>query len=321
MTPEGGSELSLAERVLEGDRRALARLISRIEDREPGVDEEVAILYPEAGDARVVGLTGPPGVGKSTLADRLIERFRDRDLTVGVLAVDPMSPFTGGAFLGDRVRMEEWTTDEGVFIRSMSSRGQLGGLAQAARNAVRALSAFGSDVVIVETVGIGQAEVDIVKVADQVAVITTPGLGDAIQHIKAGMMEIGDVFVVNKADQGRAGAVVADIRSMLDLGPEPEWPPKVVAVSARTGEGVDELASILEEHWAWLSEDGRLEDQRADQLRRELVDLVRDLAVRDVLGGDGIESRLDAVVEDLEAGDTDPFAAARRLYERRVEEE
>mgnify|MGYP001398411101 FL=1 len=221
---------SLASRILKGDRRAVARLIRDIDDRMPSAREELKALYPHTGNAHIIGLTGAPGSGKSSLTDQLIAAFRQRGQTVGVLAVDPSSPFTGGAILGDRIRMQQHTLDKGVFIRSMATRGHLGGLTRSTRDAARVLDAFGVDIILIETVGVGQDEVDIVKQADTTLVIAVPGLGDEVQAIKAGVLEIGDIFVVNKSDLPGARKAKRDLEMMLDLRPRPAdaWHPPVL---------------------------------------------------------------------------------------------
>ncbi|HWC32384.1 MAG TPA: methylmalonyl Co-A mutase-associated GTPase MeaB, partial [Actinomycetota bacterium] len=218
---------SLVERVLAGDRRAVARAISMVEDGSEGLPELIGGLYPHTGNAHTIGLTGSPGVGKSSLAAELVKAARARDLTVSVLAIDPTSPFTGGALLGDRLRMQTHATDPGVFIRSMATRGHLGGLALAAPEAVRVLDAAGADVILLETVGVGQAEVEVVKQADTTLVAVAPGWGDAVQASKAGILEIADVFAVNKADREGAGETVRDLETMLRLGPKLEWTPPI----------------------------------------------------------------------------------------------
>src|SRR5437660_11528695 len=231
--------MSLAAALLSGDVRALARAISLAEDRDPQATELVAEVQTHTGNAYLVGLTGAPGTGKSTLADALVKVIRDRQQTVGVIAVDPSSPFTGGAVLGDRIRMSRHTLDKGVFIRSMGARGHLGGLSVATREAVRLLGAFGFDRVILETVGVGQSELEVAGVADTTLLVLAPGLGDGVQMIKAGIMEIADVFVVNKADQPGYVRTVLQIRSMLNIGPTSAWKPPIVATVASRGEGID----------------------------------------------------------------------------------
>jgi LAO/AO transport system kinase len=260
---------ALAERVRAGDVRALAKVISMIENGDAQVRSVIKELSPMATGARVIGLTGAPGAGKSTVTSALVGAFRERGERTAVLAVDPSSPFTGGALLGDRVRMQDHATDPGVFIRSMGSRGQLGGLAAATPQAVRVLDAAGFGVILIETVGVGQAEVEIASTADTTAVLVVPGMGDAIQAAKAGVLEVADVLVVNKADRPETQRTVRDLRSMVALSPA-RWKPPVVTTIATSGEGIDELVRQLDRHWAWLAEDGERERRRLQRARDEV---------------------------------------------------
>jgi LAO/AO transport system kinase len=305
--------VELVRGVLAGDRRAVARAISMVEDGAEGLAELSAGLYPHTGRAWTIGLTGSPGVGKSTLAGELVRAARERDLGVAVLAIDPTSPFTGGALLGDRVRMQAHATDPEVFIRSMATRGHLGGMALAAPEAVRILDAAGKDVVIVETVGVGQAEVDVAAATDTTLVVVAPGWGDAVQVAKAGILEIADVFVVNKADREGADAAVRDLEQMLRLGPELPWTPPVVKTAAATGEGVDGLWDVIGEHRAHLETTGRLAEGRRARLLREVESLtVEELRgrVRELLEADP------ALAVDLLERRTDPYRAATLIGER-----
>jgi len=297
-----------------GDRRSLARLVSLVENGSPMLRRVMRAVAPYTGRARVVGLTGSPGVGKSTVTGALVRAYRACDLQVGVLAVDPTSPFTGGALLGDRVRMQDHATDPGVFIRSMASRGHLGGLSWAAPQALRILDAAGFDLIGIETVGVGQAEVEIASLADTTLVIVAPGMGDSIQVAKAGILEIADIFVVNKCDRPGAQEVIRDLRTMLSMAryDEGTWKPPIVAISAATGEGVDELVTRLDAHWAWLGESGE-GDQRRLVRAREEISAIAVAEIRRRLGGLPGESRLDDLAAQVASGKLDPYAAADEL--------
>ncbi|WP_306203734.1 methylmalonyl Co-A mutase-associated GTPase MeaB [Actinoplanes sp. RD1] len=297
-----------------GEARSVARLISMVEDGDPRLREVAAALAPYAGRAQVVGLTGSPGVGKSTTTNELVRALRAEGHRVGVLAVDPSSPFTGGAILGDRIRMQEHTTDPGVYIRSMSSRGQLGGLAAATPQAVRVLEGAGCDVILVETVGVGQAEVEIATLADTTLVLLAPGMGDAIQAVKAGILEIADVFVVNKADRPGADATYRDIQGMLGLGERApgDWRPQVVRATAVKGEGIGDVAAAIAKHRAWLSTGDRL---RAAHERRAAVE-VEAIALgtlRARLGNLHDGTGLGKLASQVAAGELDPYTAADTL--------
>ena len=284
-----------------------------VEDGAPGLGELSAGLYPYTGRAWTVGLTGAPGVGKSTLAGELLRAVRGLDRTVAVLAVDPTSPLTGGALLGDRLRMQAHATDPGVFIRSMATRGHLGGMALAAPEAVRILDAAGYDVVVVETVGVGQAEVDVAAATDTTLVVVSPGWGDAIQVAKAGILEIADVFVVNKADREGAEAAVRDLQQMIRMGPTQDWVPPVVRTVAATGEGIDDLWAAAQGHRAHLDASGALAGNRKARLVREVEALSTERLrsrVRSLLEADP------ALGEDLLERRTDPYAAAAILVQR-----
>lgn len=295
----------LAERVEAGDRRALARLISLIENGDPSVRPVMKELTPLARGSRVIGLTGPPGAGKSTVTGALIKAFRAQDLTVAVLAVDPSSPFSGGALLGDRVRMADHATDPGTYIRSMASRGQLGGLAAATPQAVRALDCAGFDVILIETVGVGQAEVEIASAADSTLVLCVPGMGDSIQAAKAGVLEIADVLVVNKADRPETQATVRDLRNMVALS-NAEWKPPIVTTTGTTGEGIDELVRQLGRHWDWLGASGERDRRRLARAREEVTALAFG-AVRDRL------AMTDDLAARVVAGELAPHDAAAEL--------
>jgi LAO/AO transport system kinase len=298
------------DRARAGDPRALARLISLVEDDSPQVRIVIKDLLPSTGGARIIGLTGAPGVGKSTVTSALVGAFRAAGGRVAVLAVDPTSPFTGGALLGDRVRMQDHATDDQVFIRSMASRGHLGGLAASTPQAIRVLDAAGFELIIIETVGVGQAEVAIASLADSVAVLLAPGMGDAIQAAKAGILEVADLFVVNKADKPDTQQVVRDLRNMIALAQHKkgDWKPPIVTTVAVKGEGIDELVSRLDEHWSWLNSTGELKKRRLARAREELTAL----AFAE-LRGRLAASRLDELAGRVADGTLDPFQAADEL--------
>jgi LAO/AO transport system kinase len=298
----------------EGDPRSVARLISLVENGDPALADVAAALAPYAGRAQVVGLTGAPGVGKSTTTNELVRSLRAAGHRVGVLAVDPSSPFTGGAILGDRVRMQEHTTDRGVYIRSMSSRGQLGGLAAATPQAVRVLEGAGCDVILVETVGVGQAEVEIASLADTTLVLLAPGMGDAIQAVKAGVLEIADIFVINKADRPGADATYRDIQGMLALGERApgDWRPQVVRTTAARGEGIDDVVAAIEKHRGWLADTGELRLRRERRAAGE-VEAIALGTLRARIGSLREGTALTTLAARVADGEIDPYAAADEL--------
>ena len=299
------------DRLLSGERRALARVLTWVEDgSEERLREVVGLLHPNAGRAQRVGITGSPGVGKSTLTSALIGRWRALGRTVAVLAVDPSSPFTGGALLGDRVRMQEHVLDDGVFVRSMASRGHLGGLAWATPQALLALDAAGFDVVVVETVGVGQAEVEVTSTADTTVVVLAPGMGDAVQAAKAGILEVADVFCVNKADRDGADRTVRELRDMQALGEGGRRAP-IVRTVASGGRGIEELVTAVDEHRAWLQETGGLHDRRVARALQEVREVALGTVRRRVGGLD--RSLVAELAEAVAAGALDPYRAADRL--------
>ena len=303
----------LIARARDGDKRSIARLLSVVENDEAGSADILRDLYPKTGAARVVGITGPPGGGKSTLVNRLVGAYRDRGDRVAVVAVDPSSPFSGGALLGDRIRMMERSLDEGIYIRSMASRGHSGGLARASARVVNVLDALGFETVLVETVGVGQEEVDVVRVVDTVCLVTVPGLGDDIQATKAGVLEIADILVVNKADRPGADETARDLAQMLTLGKlRTTWKPPIVRTVAASGDGVTELVDAIERHRGWAAESGERERRRRDAARVEVEDLLRDALVRrlrDRVGDDRVERAVSKVAERA----LDPYAAVEDL--------
>jgi LAO/AO transport system kinase len=292
----------------------VARLITLVESGDELLPEVAAALAPHTGKAQVIGLTGSPGVGKSTTTNELVRVLRGEGHRVGVLAVDPSSPFTGGAILGDRVRMQDHATDPGVYIRSMSSRGHLGGLAAATPQAVRVLEGAGCDVVLVETVGVGQAEVEVASLADTTVVLLAPGMGDAIQAVKAGILEIADVFVVNKADRDGADATYHDIQGMIGLGERApgEWRPQVVRAVAARGQGIDDIVNEVQKHRAWLIEHGELRRRREARAAAE-VEAIALGTLRERLGSIRSGTALQDAAVKVAAGETDPYAAAASL--------
>ncbi|NGN68244.1 methylmalonyl Co-A mutase-associated GTPase MeaB [Streptomyces sp. A7024] len=307
----------LVSQAREGNPRAVARLISLVEGAAPELREVMATLAPLSGSAHVIGITGSPGVGKSTSTSALVTAYRQRGKRVGVLAVDPSSPFSGGALLGDRVRMGEHASDPGVYIRSMATRGHLGGLAWSAPQAIRVLDAAGCDVVLVETVGVGQSEVEIAAQADTSVVLLAPGMGDGIQAAKAGILEIGDVFVVNKADRDGADATARELNHMLGLGEARgpgDWRPPIVKTVAARGEGTDEVVEALEKHRAWMEEHGVLAERRLKRAAQE-VETIAVTALRERIADLHGDKRLGALAERVAGGSLDAYSAADELVE------
>jgi len=307
---------ALIDRARSGDPRALARLVSLVENRSPELRAVMKAIAPYTGQARVIGLTGSPGVGKSTVTAALVAAYRAAGQRVGVLAVDPTSPFSGGALLGDRVRMQNHATDDGVFIRSMASRGQLGGLAWATPQALRILDAAGFGLVLIETVGVGQAELEIASLADTTLVIVAPGMGDSIQAAKAGILEIADVFVVNKSDRPGAQEVVRDLRTMLSMGEwrHGRWKPPIVSTAAAASDrsGLDDLAERIGQHQAWLDSSGELAARRQRRAREEIA-AIAVAVLRERMGALPGDQRMAELAARVAAGETDPYTAADEL--------
>ena len=338
--------MDIAKELLAGNRLALSRAITAIENEYPEANDIMKELYTHTGHAYVVGITGPPGAGKSTMTDKIARAYRKKGMTVGIVAVDPSSPFTGGAILGDRIRMDDLTLDKGVFIRSMGTRGSLGGLSHKTADVVKAMDAFGKDIIIVETVGVGQSEVDIVKAADTTMVILIPGMGDDIQAIKAGILEIGDLFVINKSDIDGADKVVREINMMLDLdagsmriaktatqkaledqfhhlsvAPKAEeaapgyWRPPVHKVVAMQNEGIEELVELVGKHRAFIEENGELTRRRTKRAKDEMLDILNariNYRIKRQIVENG---RLDAYVESFRKHETDPYTVVGELME------
>jgi LAO/AO transport system kinase len=305
----------LVKPLLEGDKRALARAISLVEDDDPEGWKLVREVYPKTGEAAVIGFTGPPGVGKSTLIGRLVANARKHERDVAVLSIDPSSPFTQGALLGDRIRLTEHFLDPGVFIRSMASRGSLGGLSEATLQAALLMDASGKDEVFLETVGVGQAEVDIIDHADTVVLALMPGSGDSIQALKAGVMEIPDVIVVNKADHPLTDTMVREIRGVLSLGPKTSWRVPIVRTQASKGEGVEELADRIAEHRQHIIEEGTLEERRRRNLRNEVMELATVRLRRQLEASIRDDRELQSLLDEVVSRRLDPASAATRLLD------
>ncbi len=318
-TPNRAPERTLAQRLLSGDRRALARGISLVERDDPAGRELVREVYPHTGRAAVVGFTGPPGVGKSTLLGALTRHERRRDRTVGVLSIDPSSPFTHGALLGDRIRLVDHFLDPGVFIRSMATRGALGGLSEAALQGALLMDAAGRDLVLLETVGVGQAEVDIIDHADTVVLVLMPGSGDSVQALKAGVMEIPDVIVVNKAEHALAASMVREIKGVLALGPARPWTVPVLRTEAARGEGIEELAEVLETHRAHLEAEGTLAERRRRHLMSEVLAVATQRMRRELEASLGEDAGVQQLLDQVVARQLDPASAAATILERRDE--
>jgi GTPase len=312
----GRTAADLTERLLAGDRRALARAISLVENDDPEGWALVREVYPKTGRAAVVGFTGPPGVGKSTLIGRLVEHARAGERDVAVLSIDPSSPFTHGALLGDRIRLTDHFLDPGVYIRSMASRGSLGGLSEATLQAALLMDASGKDDVFLETVGVGQAEVDIIDHADTVVLVLMPGSGDSIQALKAGVMEIPDVIAVNKADHPLTDTMVREIRGVLSLGPQEGWRVPIIKTEASRGEGVEELAEKIAEHREFIDSEGTLAERRRRNLMNEVVALAAGRLRRKLEAEVRDDPEVQSLLDEVVSRQIDPATAAARLLER-----
>ena len=305
--------MDIVAELLNGSKLAISRAITAVENEYDNAVEIMQKIYPHTGRAYVIGITGPPGAGNSTLTDKLTKEYRSRGKTVGIIAVDPSSPFSGGAILGDRIRMNELTMDEGVFIRSMATRGSLGGMSRKTAEAVKVLDAAGKDIIIIETVGVGQSEVDIVKAADTTLVVLVPGLGDDIQAIKAGILEIGDVFAINKADRDGVERLHIEMEMMLDLDQnETEWRPKITRTIASQNQGVVELVDSIEEHAAYMVKTGLIQKRRYARTRNEILTML-DEAIQTYLKKKVAGSRFEALTEEVSQRKNDPYSAVKSI--------
>lgn len=307
---------NMVERVVAGEKLAISRSISWIENESPDAELLVKELYSHTGRAQIIGITGPPGAGKSTLTDKLIKAYRGKGKRVGVVAIDPTSPYSGGAILGDRIRMMDVSMEEGVFIRSMATRGSLGGLSAKTADAVKVLDAAGYEVIIIETVGVGQSEVDIVKNADTTLVVVVPGLGDDIQAIKAGILEIGDIFVINKADREGADRLHVEIEMMLDLNSEKsDWRPPIAQTIASKDQGISDVVQMIEEHTAHLKESGQLKIRREERVESEFLAMLTDELQRRVLIPLKQNHKLEGLVKGLASRKSDPYSEVKKVLE------
>ena len=313
--------MELASKILEGDVRAAARLMRAIEDGDPNATEELSSIYPHTGRAHVVGVTGTSGVGKSTLVNTVISTLRQKNMTVGVIATDPTSPFTGGAILGDRIRMQKHTTDQGVFIRSLATRGWTGGLSKAAISMIHVMDAMSKDIILVETVGIGQAEIDITKITDTCILTLTPGMGDAIQMMKAGILEAADIYVINKADQDDASNLEMELQVMLGMKsyPDSDWKPSIVLTEAINSKGIDELVEEILKHRQFLISSGGLEKRRKERARLELIEAIES-AIKNYIVAGIDNDYLEKLTDDLVQRKINPNSAAFEIINRSIKQ-
>jgi LAO/AO transport system kinase len=312
--------MSLAEKILRGDIRAASRLMRDIDDRMPNAMEELKKIYPKTGNAYIIGITGPPGSGKSTLVDKIVEILRKEGKTVGIVAVDPTSPFTGGAILGDRIRMQRHSVDEGVFIRSLATRGSLGGLSRSTNDVIKVMDAMGKDIILVETVGVGQDEVDIVNTAHTSVVVLVPGLGDDIQAIKAGILEIGDIFAINKCEREGADRLERELRATLEMGPKREdgWTPPIFKTEALLGKGIFEFVYGVYRHKEKFMASEHFEKKNAERTKLEFLSVLSSELMDSVMAGLKKDKRLDKIIDDLIKKKVNPYSVVEKILDEKL---
>jgi LAO/AO transport system kinase len=316
--PEKVKKMGLADKILKGDIKAASRLMRDIDDEMDSAIHELKQLYPRTGKAHIVGITGSPGVGKSTLVDKIIEVLREESKTVGVIAVDPTSPFSGGAILGDRIRMQRHSTDEGVFIRSLATRGYLGGISRSTHDIIKVMDAMGKDVILVETVGVGQDEVAIVNAADTSIVVLVPGLGDDIQTIKAGILEIGDIFAINKSDQQGADRLEQELRIMLEMGGERPngWTPPIYRTEAIKGEGIKELVAGIKRYQEFSNQEGLRQKRERERVKFELLEILKSSLIKKLIQQLNEDGELDRMIEDIVKREKNPYSVVEEIIKK-----